>query len=199
MKENEWIEKELPNGDIFHIARFNFYSEEEKNKPNSTPLESNKKIRINKISKANSSIVIYLTNNDNLVGYVECWLYDNNVAVIGASALMNQIIYDKFNIKRHDRFPAINTEINYRRQGKGVILLIILFEYLISIGINEVNIDGITDNNALKFYLASGLIQTKEKYGIFKDIESLLPSLYEKVGNQLGGKIDIFENRSMKK
>lgn len=243
MEENEWIEKQLPNGDMFHIIRFYYENKPEKNKDQiknnqSQNIGSGIKIR-NKNKAPESSLIIFLTNNNELVGYVDCSFRDDEVYLSTDSYKMKELLYYNFGIFRKDKSSAINTEEKFRHQHKGTILLIILFEYLVSIGIKNVSIYGITNLSSFNFYLSNGITlydnQKKEikeiaiykkvkdllknlneknyseiektiidlridiSNGVYKDIATILPHLYKKVENQLGGKIDAFNNLVIRK
>lgn len=174
----EWIERQLKNGDVFHIKEYVIDG-----KLNEKKSSNNTIIHVRKIRQEKSSVVVFLTNNDDLIGYVECKIFENNQAELNVSEFMNIILDKQFGIIWNGA-PAINTRMHYRRRHKATILLIILFEYLKTKGIKTVNVDGINES-AINFYLSNGAEMIDDKKGVFEDINLLLPNLYEKVGNQI--------------
>ena len=193
MEENKWIEKELPNGDVFHLKELFFYSENNENKSIIPTIKPKIAIKITKVNEAMSSVVAYLTHNEELVGFVECKLYKDNKAELNMASFMKSILESQFG-RVLPGAPAISTEEKFRRQGKGTILLIILFEYLINKGIYNINIHTIESDSAWKFYLENGATKIDDMNAIFYDIKSLLPYLYAKVSNQ----IDISNSKFIK-
>lgn len=191
MEENEWIEKELPNGDIFHLAE-----RIKANEPLVKKSNEKSKITITNYPKFTNSIIIFLTHNKELVGFIECKLLENNKAELNVAGFMRDILEKQFG-QICIGTPAIRIEEKFRRLGKGTILLIILFEYLINKGINNVNVHTIESDSAWRFYLNNGAIKINNMDAIFYDIESILPHLYEKVGNQLDR--NIFKNSIIRK
>ncbi len=164
---------------------------------NRTKIPTKVPIKI-KINKNTSSVIIFLTHNKELVGFVECKLYEDNKAELNAAGFMNNILKTQF---KQDCFgtPAIRIEEKYRRQGRETILLIILFEYLINRGINSLNVHTIESDSAWNFYLKNGATKIDDMNAIFYDIKSLIPYLYKKISNQLDDKIEIFNNQTIRK
>ena len=76
MEEKKQIEKELPNGDIFHLTEIMISNDKDNNR---TKIPTKVPIKI-KINKNISSVIIFLTHNKELVGFVECNLYEDNKA-----------------------------------------------------------------------------------------------------------------------
>lgn len=183
MEETPWIEKKLANGDTYHLREFI----KEKKQPEQQKIQNSDTkpiITINKIRNPISIVVILLTQEENLVGYVESHVFENKKANIHAASCMSQILEEKFGIKQ-EGFPAIYTDEKYRGTGKGTILLELLFEYLAQKGVKSVDVEGIVNEGALQFYEKSGAKKIDDKTAVFEDIENILQNLQKKKTAQI--------------
>lgn len=177
----------LDNGDEYIIVERNFLDENRDSniKINSNPSFS---IKIGKVRTPISTATIFLTNKDDYVGHISANLYDNSTASLMMSGIRNIELPDELTkymdiIETHDTALLVNEK--YRRQGKASQLMQLMFQYLDEKGIRDLEVDGITDDIAMKTYMKTGAEVISAKKAIYRNIKRFIQKEKNEVSEEI--------------
>ena len=111
------------------------------------------------------------------MGHISANLYNNSMASLMMSGIRSidlpiELTQYTDIIETHDTALLVNEK--YRRQGKASQLMKLMFQYLNEKGIKDLEVDGITDDIAMKTYLKTGAEVIGEKKAIYRDIKRFI-------------------------
>lgn len=168
----------LDSGDEYILVE-KFFLEENGDRNTSIRINNNPSftIKIEKIRTPTSTSTIFLTRQGDYVGHISANLYNNSTASLMMSGIRNIELPNELAkytdiIEAHDTALLVNEK--YRRQGKASQLLKLMFQYLDGKGIRDLEVDGITDDIAMKTYLKTGAEVIGEKKAIYRDIKRFI-------------------------
>lgn len=145
-------------------------------------------IKVEKIRTPTSTATIFLIRQNEYVGHISANLYNNFTASLMMSGIRNielpkELAQYSDIIEAHDTALLVNEK--YRRQGKASQLMNLMFQYLDENGIIDLEVDGITDDVAMKTYLGTGAEIIGEKKAIYKNIKRFIQKGKNKVSEEI--------------
>lgn len=168
----------LDSGDEYILVEKNFLQEDGARntsiKINNSPSFT---IKIGKMRTPTSTATIFLTRQGDYVGHISANLYNNSTASLMMSGIRSIDLPSELTqytdiIETYDTALLVNEK--YRRQGKASQLMKLMFQYLDEKGIKDLEVDGITDDIAMKTYLRTGAEVIGEKKAIYRDIKRFI-------------------------
>jgi hypothetical protein len=125
------------------------------------------------------TVTIFLTNNDEYVGHISANIYSNNTAGLSMSGIrtiplpsnLDTIRNYILEVKHQD--VALLVDEKYRKKGKSKELICLMLDYLIKEGIDDIIVNGISDEIAMKTYISTGVIKTGDNTAIYNNIKNV--------------------------
>jgi len=135
------------------------------------------KLRIRAFRKPAKTSTIVLVENDEYVGHISANLYEDNVASLTMSGVRGIQLPDKLGkfidvIKKHD--VALFVDEAHRNQGKAKQMLMLMFKYLVSQGINDLEVYGIASEEAYQTYIHTGAEAVDVEKVVYRNIKKFI-------------------------
>lgn len=166
----------LENGESFYlIEQFHNNKNEVRKNSNNRSFSMN----FDNIRIPFCTATIILTKEGDYIGHISSQLYENQLASFCMSGIRNVELPDGLEnyhemINKQDVALLVNEK--YRGQNKSRKLIYLMFCYLNSKNIINVEVNGIGNSIAWKTYLGMGALKISENKAMYYDINKLLKS-----------------------
>lgn len=140
-------------------------------------IQINGNIKINNIRIPKSTITIILTDNNDYIGHISANVYNNNTAALimtGISNLKLSNELEKYQEIINKSGVAIYVDEQYRKNGNAKKLMNLMLNLLNERGITSLEVNSISNYDAINFYVNTGAVLLDDKNAIYENIENIL-------------------------